>query len=188
MGELDYVQGAFIEVAREQIARRFLHECSEPYLLFIDSDHSFQREDAEKLIDAMEWYPKLGLCGGLTVFRDGRYKPVVQWFEDDPDTPEEKLFKRITRYMKEGCVKNVDYVGTGFTIIRRKVFEDLEEPFFRVYHDGKKNFWGEDVHFLKAVKEAGWKAAVHFGTNVGHIGIVDYKPRELLELAKVLED
>lgn len=187
MGPLDYIQAAFIEVARETIAKRFVEETDEPYLLFIDSDHSFQREDAEKLVDAMEWHPKLGMCGGLTVFRDGRYKPVVQWFESDDQVEGEKLLKRTCRYMREGCIKEVDYIGTGFTIIRREVFKDMETPYFRVYHDGKKNLWGEDVHFLKAVKDAGWKVACHFGTNIGHIGFVNYQPRELLQLEKVLE-
>ena len=78
LGTLDLVQAAFIDVAREELVVRWLEENDEPYLLFVDSDHTFKRADAEMLIDAMEWYPKIGMCGGLTVFRDGRYKPVVQ--------------------------------------------------------------------------------------------------------------
>ena len=182
MGPLDYVQTAFIEVGREDLAQRFVHECDEPYLLFVDSDQVFKREDAEKLVDAMEWYPKIGVCGGLTVFRDGRYKPVVQWFENDVHLPGEKLYKRTIRYMKEKVVKEVDWVGTGFTIIRREVFKEMDTPFFRVYHDNEKNFWGEDVHFIQSVKDAGWKTAVHFGTNVGHLGVVNYEPSDLLEI------
>jgi GT2 family glycosyltransferase len=188
MGPLDYVGTAFIDVAREDIAQRFVKECDEPYLLWIDSDHSFTREDAEMLVDALEWYPKYGVMGGLTVFRDGRYKPVVQWFEGDHNLPGEKLYRRTIRYMKEKAVKEVDWVGTGFTMIRREVFKDLEEPYFRVYHDNNKNFWGEDVHFIQSVKDAGWKVGVHFGTNIGHIGPVEFKPKDLLELEPEVQE
>jgi GT2 family glycosyltransferase len=183
MGPLDLVANSFVDIAREELAQRFVYETDEPYLLFVDSDHSFERKDAEMLLTAMESRPKLGICSGLTVFRDGSYKPVVQWFQ-----PTAHLYRRARKYMQEKCIKEVDYVGTGFTMIRREVFlgtgphPPLDQPFFRVYHDNKKNFWGEDVHFVRSVKAAGWKVAVHFGTNVGHIGSVDYKPRDLLEL------
>ena len=188
MGPLDYVATAFIDVAREDIAQRFVKNTEEKYLLFIDSDHAFKRADAEMLVDAMEHYPNLGVCGGLTVFRDGRFKPVVQWFEDDHPIPGKKLFERTKRYMREKSVKQVDYLGTGFTIIRREVFigdekhPPMETPYFRVYHDGKKNFWGEDVHFMTSAKAAGWKTAVHFGTNVAHIGPTIYWPKDLMEI------
>jgi len=188
MGPLDYIQTAFIEVAREDLAQRFVKETKEKYLLFVDSDHVFTYKDAHKLVDAMEHYPNLGVCGGLTVFRDGRFKPVVQWFENDHAIPGKKLFERTKRYMREKCVKQVDYLGTGFTLIRREVFTGdkkhppLETPYFRVYHDNKKNFWGEDVHFITAVRAAGWKTAVHFGTNIGHIGSVTYFPEDLTQI------
>jgi len=186
MGPLDYTQTAFIEVAREDLAQKFVKETTEKYLLFIDSDHVFTYKDAQMLVDAMEHYPNLGVCGGLTVFRDGRFKPVVQWFENDVAIPGKKLFERTKRYMKEKCVKQVQYLGTGFCIIRREVFigdskhPPMETPYFRVYHDNKKNFWGEDVHFMQAVQKAGWKTAVHFGTNIGHIGVVNYSPKDML--------
>lgn len=189
MGPLDMVANSFVDIAREELAQRFVYETDEPYLFFIDSDHSFKREDAEMLLTAMESRPKLGICSGLTVFRDGSYKPVVQWFNDEKKPRSTAYMYRQTRkYMKEKCIKEVDYVGTGFTMIRREVFlgtgphPPLEEPFFRVYHDNEKNFWGEDIHFVQSVKAAGWKVAVHFGTDIGHIGSVDYKPSELLEL------
>lgn len=188
MGPLDYVQTAFIDIAREDIARRFVDETPEKYLLFIDSDHDFKREDAEMLVDAMEHFPNIGVCGGLTVFRDGRFKPVVQWFENDVQIPGRKLLARTKRYMKEKCIKDVDYMGTGFTIIRREVFigdskhPPMERPYFRVYHDNQKNFWGEDVHFMLTARDAGWRTAVHFGTNVGHVGTVTYYPKDLMQI------
>jgi GT2 family glycosyltransferase len=182
LGPVDYIQTAFVEVGREDLAQRFVDECDEPYILFVDSDQVFEREDAEKLIDAMEWYPKIGVCAGLTVFRDGTYKPVVQWWENEHPLPGKKLARRVVKLMKEGAINEVDYVGTGFTIIRREVFKDLERPYFRVYHDNKKNFWGEDVHFIQSVRDTGWKTAVHFGTNIGHLGVVNYEPKELLNL------
>jgi GT2 family glycosyltransferase len=182
MGPLDFVQTSFIDVGRELMATRFVDECDEPYLLFVDADHTFRREDAEMLVQALEWYPKLGVCAGLTVYRDSSFKPVVQWFENDAKLPGKKLLARTQRYMREKAVKEVDYVGTGFTLIRREVFADLERPYFRIHHDHKKNFWGEDVFFMLSVKDAGWKVGVHFGTNIGHIGSTNYEPRELLNL------
>ena len=66
------------------------------------------------------------------------------------------------------------------------MFEGLEKPYFRVFYDNDQNFWGEDVGFMGAVRDAGWKTCVHFGTNVGHIGTEVYEPVKLLELEEVV--
>jgi len=187
MGSLDIMSAAFVDYSREELAAHFMEKSNEPYLLFIDSDQVFERKDAEMLIDAMEADKKIGVCAGLTVFRDGTYKPVVQWHSDGSLVSGAELVQKTIQHIRAGDVDEVQFTGTGFTMIRREAFADLERPYFRVFYDNDQNFWGEDVDFMESVRKAGWKTCVHFGTNVGHIGTEVYYPEKLLELEDVVQ-
>jgi GT2 family glycosyltransferase len=59
----------------------------------------------------------------------------------------------------------VDAVGTGIMLIRKKVFKELPEPWFYF-----KNDFSEDIMFCKEAKKAGYKIYVDTTLSVGHVG------------------
>ncbi len=68
----------------------------------------------------------------------------------------------------------VDAIGGGCLIVRRKVFEKLDKPFFRFVYD-EKGFVevGEDFDFCRRVKEAGFRLGVYVGDVCSHWHKVD---------------
>jgi GT2 family glycosyltransferase len=179
---MDVITACMVDMAREDIAKRFMEVNREKYLVFIDADMTFKPQDVVKLLWEMEEDPKIGVLGAICVNRDGSGKPVVKWIEGDKYVSGAEIFRRTVKYMKLKEVRGVDFMGTGFMVIRREVFEDVERPWFMAGYDEKKNFLGEDIYFLRKVKQTGkWKTCVDFGTQVGHVGKIAFYPDMLLD-------
>jgi len=71
-------------------------------------------------------------------------------------------------------VVEVDATGAGCLLINRRVFENIEKPYFLTpYNDEGIAISTEDIYFFKKVIKAGYK--VHMDTNIvaSHIKTVD---------------
>ena len=72
----------------------------------------------------------------------------------------------------ESALVKVGAVGMGFVLIRRKVFEDIQER----NRDDKwfsfENNEGEDIWFCRRAAEAGYSTFVDTGVRVGHVASV----------------
>ena len=186
---MDVMTACMVDMSREEISERFLKSKKEDYLLFIDTDMTFIPQDVEKLLWDMEQDKKIGCIGGICVNRDGSHKPVVKWIKDDKYISGKELYDRVVKYMKYKEVRGVDFMGTGFMVIRRKVLEDIPRPWFMAGYDERRNFLGEDVYFIRKVRQAGWKTCIDFGVQVGHIGKIVFYPDILLKhQPEVLKD
>ena len=182
LGVLDLAASTFVDICRSDIAKRFMEHDEEKYLLYVDSDMVFKREDVLRLIDDMERHPDIGCLSAICTFRDGSYKPVAHWIEDGAYIPGEELVDRIVRYMKRGSVQDVDLQGTGFMLIRRDAMEGLEHPIFEAGYDEDGHFWGEDIRFMEKVRGAGFRTCIDFGVQVGHIGAQVYYPGGIVQI------
>jgi hypothetical protein len=93
------------------------------------------------------------------------------------------LYSRAKTY--EDIVVPVDWVGTGFILIHRKVFDDIKQKYgeelkisvkdyeidyFRQI-DGSK---GEDVSFCLRAKSAGHQPHIDLGLPIFHVGVKTY--------------
>lgn len=137
------------------------------YLLFIDSDQSFPADAMARLI---RW--QRPMVGTIIVQRKFPHMPCVGY-----GSPEEGYCKLLR--WPEGSLLDVDYVGMGFTLIAREVFEKLPDgnPFERIYSDYSKSLCSEDVSFCVRVKQAGFPIVVDSSITIGHIGKFEYTPQ-----------
>lgn len=163
---------SLITRARNEMANWFLKTSFECHL-WIDADIEFSVEDVGKL-----W----GLCQGGADIAVAAYsmklpeKPLSAWKDG-------KLVKL------EECPSEpfeVDYAGTGFMMVSRRVYEKLsagcesyEGPDGRVsavfmtpVHDD--GFESEDYHFCRKAREAGFKVVMDPSIRLGHIGQFRY--------------
>lgn len=70
-------------------------------------------------------------------------------------------------------LEEVEGMGFGCVLMQTEVFWNLEPPFFDQYYDRENKRWvGEDIHFAKLVKDAGFKMHIDhdLSKQVGHMG------------------
>ena len=182
---LDIVSGVYVDQARNGIAQRTV----EPYLLFVDADMVFDLSHLDELKKAMDDDPKIGAIGAVYVYRDGSAHPICHWIVDGMWESGKYVLKRALENMEKGAIDDVDSFGTGFLLIRTEAMRAIGEPYFQTkYDDVTGSFWGEDVLFCKRLKDAGWRACIHFGVQVGHLGKALYKPESMKDLSALVEE
>ena len=139
--------------------------------MWIDADILFEPEDVAKLwnldadIAVAAYAMKLQNNPVLSAWKDGKLVKL----EECPKEPFE-----------------VDYAGTGFFMVNRRVYEALapstevyQGPLDRVrafymtpvHNDG---FESEDYHFCRRAREAGFKIIMDPSIRLGHIGQFRY--------------
>jgi hypothetical protein len=177
--EILEVQGASISLLRSNGVNKGISErCHQKnfdfdYYMCIDSDIEFSVEDVKKLISM-----DVDIASGAYQYRNNKDRAVAGMFEG--------VIGRISKddfipWTATG-IKEVDWVGAGFLLIKKEVFEKTKYPWFREhiieYESGgvmHANWIGEDVGFCIAVKEAGFKIYCDMDVKVNHLV---YKPFE----------
>lgn len=175
--------GPYLDQGRNYVCQSFLEtECD--WLLFIDSDISWTRENIEKLVASAHPKYKPVVSGvyysnfGATDTSKGGVLPVVyRWgYKEDPvggptytfvndnwkdgEWPDDRLFK-------------VDSFGAGFLLIHRSILEEMigrygfPAPWF-LCQVVKDVMMGEDHLFCLRVAHMGHSLYVHTGVQVGH--------------------
>jgi len=182
---------AKIEHSRNRLAHKFL-ETDAKWMLMIDDDiipsigrpswmrywvqaarnlqdNQLQRHGIHRLVGANKT-----LVGGAYFGRQENGALMCS----DPT-----LYSRAKQY--EDAVVPVDWIGTGFILIHRKVFQDIREKFgdslkidvpdyeydyFRPFDSAR----GEDVSFCIRAKEAGHQPHIDLGIPIFHVGAKTY--------------
>lgn len=137
------------------------------YMMWIDSDISFTSEDFFNLFRSKGdiisgWYSQ---PGGTT--------PVVEKMEDDYFASHGS-YKFITadEMKKRSAVFKADYIGFGWVLIKRGVFESIEYPWFapKMMQVGRELFdvCSEDVSFCLDARKMGYNILVDPKIKVGH--------------------
>lgn len=179
--------------ARNHLSRLFLEsDCT--HLLFIDSDMGFRPEHVQKLLE-----DDLELVGGLYCQKDprsGQMKFVLNGLGKRPEA--------------NGCCE-VRYVGTGFLLIARRVFElmlqhfgslieyvsdfdhvTVEHDFWSVgvrqFENGTRRYLSEDWMFCQRWRDLGGKVYVDTHVLLEHHGSamypLEHQAKAFLELAQ----
>lgn len=166
--EVGCVMGHQIAHNRNVLTKLFLKTDCE-WIFFVDTDTI----PPTNALDMTKH--KLDICSGY----------YYQW-ADKRLTP--LLFKRVKdkynvalgRPTKIKNVVEVDATGAGCLLINRRVFEDIEKPYFLTpYSKEGIALSTEDIYFFRKVIKAGYKVHVDMTTVAKHIKTVD-----LLEVAQ----
>ena len=155
-----------VQNARNDIVCRVLFGGDEPkatHLMWIDDDMAFPADAVRRLL-AHDLPIVGGLCHGR---RAPHYAPILM-------KKQERLLGGYG-YMHDypqGLVE-VDATGAAFLLVKREVFEAIEEKFPA---PGEGPFTdrghGEDVAFSERAKECGYSIFVDTTLEIGHVGTV----------------
>jgi len=90
---------------------------------------------------------------------------------------EEGRYDTVLDY-KDGDLVEVDACGMGCMLIKKSVFEKLEEPYFQYTPRSKTSLQkGEDYYFCEKAKDAGFKIFCDTSVICGHIGTIVIGPQ-----------
>lgn len=137
------------------------------YLVWIDSDMVWRGSDVLRLISL-----DVPIASGCYLMQDNKQYPIVENLDYDLLAADGafKFMDRDALNAKTSPFK-VSYVGFGFIVIARGVFETMEYPWFRprwVDHNNFHDFTAEDVGFCWTAKEKGHDIVVDPSVRVGH--------------------
>lgn len=166
---------------RNHLAEVFLDSQAD-YILFVDADMVFTPQHMDTLIKAALDNPEAGIMGGFYVSRDENLRPLVSWTDSKGfQLPAEDCIKRLLE--NRGQIVEADLIPTGFMLIKREVFEKLENPWFHVKtvigDDGEIHHYSSDNVFVQKVQDAGFKTMAHLGVELGHVGNFVYHPAQM---------
>lgn len=151
---------SLIQLSRWHGVQQALNQCVDK-VLFIDSDQTFPHDALIKLLSHNK-----KLVGATCRLR----REEIEYSARD------KKGNRIDFSQRTG-LHEVATNGFPFCLIDAEVFRKIDEPWFNVTFDKKKNEWiSEDESFCKAAKTAGYKIWVDadLTKEVGHIGTKIY--------------
>jgi hypothetical protein len=164
---------AAIDRSRSDLATQALADGAE-WLMWIDSDISFELASVDQLLAhdrpfVAGIYAKKGVRGMAVYLEDGTRELVVG---------------------TEGKLYDVRYVGAGFTLVHRKVYDDVQRhfslpicntrfglpsvPYYlpMVIAEPGGTYWylGEDYAFCERARQAGHMVTVDTTIRLGHVG------------------
>lgn len=151
--------------ARNKLVESFLKEKDLDYLLFIDDDLILQNEALLKLFRGLDEH-SFDVIGSVYRLKDSS-RDVVAYIEKNgmiESVSDEELLQN--EFME------VHVVGMGFTLIHRRVLEQMPLECFKTVQEscsfGTKLFT-EDVYFCRMVRDKGFKIGLSCESIMGHI-------------------
>lgn len=178
---ISFIDGdSLINRARNSCVEMFL-EGACTHLVFIDTDIEFTVEDVDKLVKHLK--DGHHIVSGLYPKKQDKLEWVINAKTDDFKVDDENPLVEI------------NYAGTGFLAISRRVFHDIrvadehqrwyftdgglgrrrqQYDFFPVgvheFEDGNRRFLSEDWFFCELAKKAGHKVMCDTSIRTNHIG------------------
>jgi len=169
-----------IAVARNTCVAHFL-KTEREYCMFIDSDEVFPRDD---VIMRLLEHDK-DIVSGLYFNRKPPYQPVIL-FEQVVDGRVSLGFEYMDESYPKDSLIEVDGCGTGLLLIKRRVLEVIEPPWFDVHESWTakplvRSVWSEDIEFCRKAKAAGFKIHLDTGACALHMANIPIGPREVID-------
>lgn len=143
-------------------------------LLMVDTDMIFKQDTLNRLRDDVAGQ-EYDVLSALSVTRREPYYPIL--LRLDPAANNGNGAYVCAKDAINGSVIPVDSVGTGFTLIRRKVFDDMAaklEIGGRWFFDWGPCGLGEDTQFCQRAIKLGFRVGVHTGIGIGHRGPITF--------------
>ena len=173
---------SLISAGRNEMAQENVNRTNADYLMWIDSDMQFPPYGVTRLIGY-----GLDIVGGVYFRKAADARPLVLRFN------EAGLFEEFTE-VPRGELFEVDGIGTGFLLIRRRVIEAFTPEVTKEYGTpfgigkgptGREE--GEDLSFCRRAKLLGFKIWADPSIPLGHIGKIAYT-RQNFEAFKGFND
>jgi len=145
----------YVDEARNRLVEAMLKEKIAEYILFNDPDTIYKPLDVQYLVDADK-----DIISGIYVQKGKEHYPVFG-----------KLVGNKIAYAKnwqKNRIIEVDGIGFGLVLIKRRVFEKIPPPWF--HREYKGEIIGEDLYFCRKAKDYGFKIYIHSGVELGHLG------------------
>lgn len=142
-------------------------------LLMVDTDMIFKMDTLNRMRDDPAGW-EYDVLSALSVTRRSPFNPILMRLKEHPEA--DMCAYELVKDGINGGIIPVDTVGTGFTLIRRTVFErmktelKIDKWFFEFSYGGV----GEDTTFCQRAKSIGCKIGVHTGINIGHRGSITF--------------
>jgi len=156
---------------RNLIVKDFL-ESDADYLLTIDSD-TVPTSNPLKMIE----YDKDIVGGVYPAWKETSYVWLAVRRGDDGE------FQQLPKKDREGLVE-VDGLGAGCMLIKRKVLEAIKTPFLdKINEEIGNRALGHDLYFCERAKKAGFKVYADWGTMCDH-----YKEIPLIPVVNAIQD
>jgi hypothetical protein len=152
---------------------RWAYDIEATHLLWIDTDSVFPYNAARRLLAH-----KLPFVGANFARKIELRDSAVEDLDGNRLTP------------RESGLEAVKTIGCGFTLTQMRVFDAVEEPWWRAI-DGSVEGPGEDTRFCEVAKEAGYIPFVDHGLSLecGHIGLYEFKLQDQTDtLRQIMDD
>ncbi|MCG2681180.1 MAG: hypothetical protein L6455_14620 [Kiritimatiellae bacterium] len=142
-------------------------------LLMVDTDMVFKSDTLNRLRDDVEGQ-EYDMLSALSVTRRRPFHPIILRLRDKP-LPNGCAYECI-KPKPEDTILESDSVGTGFTLIRRALFNRMrsELGITKWFFDWMPGGGGEDTMFCQNAKRLGAKIGVHTRVNIGHRGPITF--------------
>lgn len=166
------VKRIFHDYARNEIVREFLAtDCD--VLWFIDSDVTPHSDVLDKFIKYYEEWDLAGAPYAVFMRPTGYEGPQVVYTVYNGAGADGKGLKPAE--VPTAGTGFVDGLATGCILVKRHIFEKLQEPWFEFKFDPKTRqlVEGEDLGFCKKVNELGYRFFVDFSKPCHHVKSVD---------------
>lgn len=142
--------GSDITEARNETCAEIIGD----WIWFMDDDHAYASDLLLRLLQR-----NVDIVGPLCLRRIQPFLPTAAVDGDYMD---------ITRYGPEELVE-VEHTGSSGMLIRRRVIEAMEAPWFEMDHEDDGRPVSEDVYFCRKARAAGFDIHVDMGARLGHM-------------------
>lgn len=151
----------------------FMYENNLEWVWFMGDDHTFDRNILFNMLTKM--YSKdLDILTPLCPFRKPPFGPVM--FGDEiSDKPGYWKIIPWWEIDKSSGEFEVNVAGSAGMLVRRKVFDVMEKPYFRVGQDRPESLT-EDLNFCKRARQHGFKILIDLDNHLGHTATCSVVP------------
>lgn len=173
-----------IAQARNELVEMFLEDKRLEWLLFVDSDAVLHRQTLNRLLSwnkqivsalcFLRHTPVLPAAWGKEV-RPGKVKIKIQEVKDWLGKHPELMTKGATilKEAPEDALIQSSHVGMHTTLIRRRVLEIMEPPYF-VADQESKSGGGEDFYFCRKARQLNFQPFVDLSVISAHQWLHDF--------------
>lgn len=162
--------GTLLSSQRQDLARDSIKAgCT--HTLWLDTDMRFPKNTISRLLAH-----DLDIVAANYAKRRSPTEPISAKLRDD-SMEESKIYRVYTEADSTG-LEEVDYTGMGVMLVKRHVYEKMQEPWFAIpWSETVKDFVGEDVFFCRRARDTGFLTYIDhdLSKEIAHIGSFEYK-------------
>lgn len=138
------------------------------WIWFVDDDHTFPPDTLMRLLSG-----NVDIISPLCLSRKPPFRAYA--YRVNPDTGRYDGVPYTT--LPSTGIHAYDAVGSGALLVRRRVFEALQYPWFE---EGKTSpdALGEDLYFCSKAREAGFSIWLDVDTRIGHMTPIEVWPAQ----------